>query len=91
MAEEERKSELVCFRIEERWVKLLNRIKREYGLDMSTTVRMAVYFFVPRLLEALKHLEVRAMVELLEALDENLYKRLREELLRRAALGGGRA
>lgn len=85
MADEERKSELVCFRIEEKWVKLLNRIKKEYGLDVSTTVRMAVYFFVPRLAEALKQLEARAMVELLTALDEELYDKLRQQIARMIA------
>jgi len=83
LTEEERKSELICFRIEEKWVKLLNRIKREYGLDISTVVRMAVYFFVPRFLEALKHLEIRALIEIMETLEETAGMRARRETEKR--------
>ena len=80
MAEEERKTEIICVRIEEKWAKMLYRIKQEYGIDISATVRMSIYFFLPRFLEALKALEARALIELAEYLDQTIYERLREHL-----------
>lgn len=87
MPEEEKKTEVLCVRIEEKWTKLLNEIKQQYGLDISTIVRLAIYFFTPRLIEALKQLELRAQIEILQTLDAEIYEKLREEALQKLLEG----